>query len=391
MPDTFNVEQQPQVPSDNRNRTVSQILSVHWVRQANLAQLIAIDGTPIGGPKWEWFDKTMQESFTLLTANILAHAASAAGLTITVADSSIFQVGDQVFVDTLQPAYQVTAIPNGTTLTVTEIRGVALGADAGNGERAVINRGRLEKTSAANQIGAHLGVKKQNFTQIFRSDYEVTRHAQIYSQRGGIYTETDLVVNAKDEAMKDFVYQLYHAATKGVGIERTATNVSGYMAGVRQFIDVVGGNVQDAAATALDADKINDMIAEIFNDSAMDIMSLAIAMSPIQSRKLSTLDASKVAINDPRDNRVVGNNVASWIGDISGVGAIPIFTDQNMPSNEVWFLNRDKIRMRPFEVVSDNPIPEDGTTSIKGYLYGEYTLEVRDGELAHGIIKGLTV
>lgn len=391
MADTFNVQQYPEVPTDLLNRDVSEVLSVIFRQQQNLASIVNIDGRPIWANKYEWYDKLVEENFSTLTADILAHAALAAGLTITVADSSVFRVGDQVRVDGIQSVYSVTAIPDGVTLTVDEIRNVALGANAGNGNKIKFTRGQLEKTSPANEIGAHVGTQKVNFTQIFREDWQISEHAQDRGERGGYYTERDLVRNAEAESMKNFAYQLYNAVISGIGVERTTTATVGYMNGVRQFIDTVNGNVEDAAGAALTSTFVDNVLASIFDDVGQMINDVVIVMPTQQSRKLASVDAGQISYNDVYMDRNIGNNVGAFISSISGVSPRPIMVDQNLPAGEVWFLNKQMLTLKPFKPVQARRFQPPGETCFAGYIYGEYTLEVRQGELAHGIIKDLSL
>jgi hypothetical protein len=89
--------------------------------------------------------------------------------------------------------------------------------------------------------------------------------------------------------------------------------------------------------------------------------------------------------------RETGGNVSYFIPNISGMAPIPVVVDQNMPRNEIWFVNTDRVYMVPM-YGSDLALyqsPVNGRTASSMYLYGEYTLVVRNGKEAHAILKNL--
>ena len=388
-----NLQQYPEVTGGVNGfiqRDVDRQLSIIMQNSANLMQLIQMSGERARSNKFEWQDQLIAESSTSLTANIAIHAASAAGITIAVVNSGIFLVGDVIFVDGLQPAYQITAIPDGVSVTATEIRGVALGAAAGNGRKAKFTRGQLEITTTNNAKGADFGVMKNNFTQIFRRDMEVSHEMSRQAANGIFFGQANVYDSALQNALKDITHDLYNAVTRGVGLERTGTGVAGRMNGIRQYIDVAGGNVTDAAAAAIDAAKINTILSAIY-DKVSDLSNLVLVMSAGQSRKLNALDAGLVRLNDQHQNSLVGRNISGFVSDISGAADIPIILDSNMDPAEIWILDRSKLSLVPFSDVAVVPSNTPGKTADSAYAIGTYTIMVRHGEEAHGIIKNLSI
>lgn len=339
----------------------------------------------------EWTDDVLQQKTSTLTANIAAHAASATGLTITVADSSIFLVDDQVFVDTIEPAYKVTAIPNGTTLTVNEIRGRELVSDGGNGKTIKYNRGQLENTSYGTPHGARFGLQKFNYTQIFRYDLEASWHEQESARLKGLYNVNDLIANATEQGLHELGFQLYDAVTKGIAVKRESKTTKGMMNGVREYVDVSGGNVLTASG-ALSVDMLNDALKMIYDD-VNDLSNIIILAPTALGQEFETLNATNLRYVNPQPSRAVGENVTSFIPSIPHARGVPIFLDPNMPSNELWLLDRSRIYLMPFGRfrlgLYEGLIP--GKTATTKFLYAEYTLVVRNGAQAHGIIKGITV
>ena len=101
------VQQYPTLTSTELVRDVEPFLDL-ILKNYPVMSLLTVGGTPCVNHTHEWFDDIIEQQTTTLTANITAHAASATGITITLTDSSIFQVGDQVYIETLDPIYEVT-------------------------------------------------------------------------------------------------------------------------------------------------------------------------------------------------------------------------------------------------------------------------------------------
>lgn len=392
MSDITNVQQRPDLTDVELARDVEPLLMTEISKLPITSMIMFDNANSAFNHKHEWFDDHITQNTSTLTADISAHAASATGLTITVASSAFFKVGDTVFVNELAPAYRVTAIPNGTTLTVDEIRGVALASGAGNGKTIRFTRGALEKSVYTDFRGARAGTQEYNYTQIFRENVEVSWHLQAASRRNGIYTIDDLWENAIQNQMRQIAWEFYQAATIGVRQNRAANSDIGMMGGLREFLDPVagGGNVVTASGQ-ISMDYINEVVEMIFED-VTDLNGLIIVVPTGISKQISQFDANNIRYNNPGPNNVRGLNVSTIIPDISGSPGLPLLIDQNMPTNEVWFLRPENIRITPFDVFTMRVYeqPTQGTTARQGFIYGEYTQVVRNGKTSMGMIKNLT-
>jgi hypothetical protein len=385
------VIQWTQLDDTYKIRDVDDLLMAIFVNRP-VMQYIPFSGDRARQHKHEWFDEKVQQKTTTLTANITAHAALATGITVTVADGSIFVVGDQLIVDTLQPVYEITNIAT-NTLTVKEIRNVALAANAGNAQTARFTRGQTEITAYGTTEGADHGDPEYNYTQIFRKDVEVSRHLQENSQMNMIYGmgAPDEFTLALNRRLLDVSWQIENAAKFGVRNPRATTTDLGHMGGIRSFIDVSGGNVITASG-ALTLDLLNQCSELIYNDvQAFD--NLVMVMHTKQNKVLATLDSNLVTYNDPSPTKPLGYNIPTYVPDIAGSGGIPILIDPNMPTNEVWFIDRTKLSLMAFgnSNIAVFREPQPGRTSFMAYIYGELTLKIRNPKEAFGIIKNLTV
>ena len=392
MGDT-NIQQFPSISSSYIVRDVEPMLSLIRTKRP-INEIIPIKtGSFAKNHKHEWYDQVISQKTTTLSANITAHAASATGISITVADSSIFTVGDQVLVGTLKPIYKVTAIPDATHITCTEVRGVALAANAGNGMTAKYNRGVIELSSYGTFQGADLGDQVYNYTQIFREDLQVSWHAQSFSTMNGIYPDEfkDLKAAALEQAVMNWEWELYEAITRGVRVQRSGTTVIGMMGGIREFIDVTGGNVTTASGTLTLSDL--DDTSKLIYDDMSDLSNIVLVMPPEQNQILASLDSTRIRYMDPQPTRMVGINVAGYVPNIGGSNGIDIILDANMPKDEIWFLDRSKIYLIPFNGWTLKHYEQNtpGTTADQSFIYGEYTMVVRNGAQAHGLIKNLDV
>lgn len=356
-----------------------------------IMQYIPMGGTPAAQHEHEWFDDQIVQRTSTLTANITAHLALATGITISVADGTIFKVNDQVTIDEIRSVYEITSIAT-NDLTCTEIRDIALASDAGNTKTIKYNRAvnEITKYDDVGFEGARIGANIKNFTQIFRFDAQVSESEQESARLGGVYTSQDLYSNAVARGFETIAWEFYQAAILGIGQKRTGS-VNGFMKGIREFIDVSGGNVE-VASGALTLALLNSLSEKIYDDmSALD--QLIMVLSTKQNQTLANLDATAIRYNDPQPARAIGNNVAAFIPNISGSNGINVLVDPNLPPDEVWFLDTSRIGMIPLgsRTFKLNNAQTPGTTALQGFIEGEYTLKVRNGSQAHGIIRGLDV
>lgn len=387
----LNVQQRPDISDDHIIRDVSSLFDVILTKFPVTELLVGNEIGVAGQNKHEWFDDQIVQKTSILTADIAAHSGSGTALTITVADTGNFLINDQVGVETLDPVYSVTAIPDGTTLTVSVINGVALADPAGDTEVIKFNRGQLELTDFGTFQGARLGTQVENFTQIFRENVQISWHAQKVAKRQGIYDSSDLFANAVQQEMNNLAWELYQAVTTGIGVQRTTTSTIGFMKGIPSFLDVGGGNVVTASGT-LTLDLLNEA-AKLIYDDMNDLSQIVIVAGTQQGQKFQALDANAVRYNDPQPTRAVGANVATFIPNISGSNGIPITIDPNLRKDQIWFLDRSRMQLMSFDNDTLKLFEQSttGTTANQGFLYGEYTLQVRNGAQAHGLIKNLTL
>jgi len=388
---TDNIQQWPETPAESRVRDVEPLLESILTKFPVTELLVVNGGQRATQNRHEWFDDQITEKGSVLTADITAHAANATGVSITVSSTANFLVADQVFIDTLSPVYQITAIPDGVTLTVTEIRGVALGSTSGNGLNITCSRAALELSSYSNFQGARLGTQVYNFTHIFRANCQLTEEEEEAARMGSIYTQTNLWQNAQARALEQLAWKMYRQITTGVAIERTGTSIHGMLGGVRQFIDVPGGNVV-AASGALTITHLNTAAQYIFEDTG-DLSNIAIIVPTAQSQAIAAFDANSRRYIDPGTNTATGVNTSVFIPNISNTPPLPIYIDQNLPRNEIWFIDRRRLQLIPFgsQTMRFREERTPGVTALQGFFTGTYTLVVRNGATAHGIINNLTV
>lgn len=386
---TTDVQRYSDLSSTDINRSVHDFLSV-LVKNYPIMEMVNFQTDRVAvGHKFEWFDQLFSQRKTNVSTDITAHAANATGISVEVDDYTIFKIGDQLRIEGLEPIYQITATPASSTLTCKEVRGIALGSDAGSGAMVKFDRGELEITSYDddNFEGADFGDNYYNYTQIFRRDIQVSESAIDSALKGGVYTVNDLVSLATEQQLKRVAWQMYEAVTRGVKTERTGSTIRGMMGGIREFINISGGNVLSSSG-AITLDKLNTAVGYVYDDAA-DLSNLVMVIPTHHNKTLATLDSNYFRYIDPADARSIGSNVTRYIPDIAQSGGIPIIVDPNMPKSEVWFVDRSQIFMVPKIMMEVRDAPTPGTTALRKYLFGEYTLMVRHGKTMHACIKGL--
>jgi hypothetical protein len=188
-------------------------------------------------------------------------------------------------------------------------------------------------------------------------------------------------------------YDLENAIIHGVRLVGSS-GVPASMNGLLSYINVSGGN-QETTGGAISQTILNNAIEKIYADGG-DNQNLALVCNVNQARRISGLatSSSNPIINKPDDkDQRIGNYVSEFVSDIPLPGGLNarIFTNYNMPKDQVLFLDMSRIalkKLRPMEMLD---AATKGTDAFKTRVITEITLQVKNGSQAHAIATGLTV
>jgi hypothetical protein len=314
----------------------------------------------------QWYEDEMYATETLTTATALI-----GGVTVSVADGSIFRAGDVVKIGS--ELLKVTAIAT-NDLTVT--RGYAGTTAAAVNNAAPVQFMFVEGTEGAAARAARYKSRtaKSNYTQIFDDTVSVSGSAQAVTQ----YGVSNLYEYEKQKKQLELVLQLEKALINGISYESGQVR---QMKGIRSFINTnvtpVGGPLTEV--------KINDLAQDIYEAGGFKTGgNYKIIVPATQKRVVSGFGATALQLERTDLGR---GSVADYF--VSDFGQFEIVLNNNLAASELLLVDTNRMAIRPL-VGRDffHKYMGEVGDSTTGTLVGEYTLELMQ-EKAHGRLATL--
>ena len=126
-------------------------------------------------------------------------------------------------------------------------------------------------------------------------------------------------------------------------------------------------------------------------------MNYALLANSNQARRLSALNTSgtnpQVNITDTPAQRI-GRYAKDFVGDIPMIGGTyfgGIFTNLNMPKDQVLILDMDRINFKVMRKLKEMDAANPGEDVLRTRLLMDLTVEIKNAKQTHAIITGLTV
>lgn len=340
------------------------LLNPHQTPMINLLGF----GNPVISTTHTWY-----EDEVFATKAAVTTAANASATSIVVSDIEPFRPGVVAQVD--EQMLLVTAVDPATkTLTVT--RGYA-----GTTATAISANTQIEVLFVEGYEGADARdprykprKKVENVTQIFDDSVEVSGTAQSLGQ----YGIGDLYGYEKAKKELELALQLEKAVISGLQYDNGRVR---QMRGIRSFIQT---NVI-TASSAVTVDLLNETAQKIYTNGGFASGGrYAIVVPAKQKMAISSLTSDKIRITQAETSR--GQVVDALVNDF---GTFPIVMNDNLKSDELLFIDTNRIAIRPLagREFTHELLAKTGDR-LNGMIVGEYTLEFRQ-EKAHARIKGL--
>lgn len=347
--------------------------------------------------KYEWLESQLSPLSWSVNASSLAGAFNTAAAMTFVSTAGlkpnmILYFQDTNGLDKGDMQVKVVSVTNATTAQVIVYGGTTGVALDNTCKAKLVNEAVMENEKTFTGDSEWVPSREYNFFQIFRTTVELSDTALKSATYGN--------VNQLAEQMKGGMYKIRQQMSEGIvrGRRVARTNgENGTFGGIMQYYAWAGGNILDAASSALDPDKINDLIEMVYQDGGMVN---TIICNVNQARKISAFNrsgatgANAYTMIDAA-TKDVGNYALRFISDIPLVNGIVsnIIIDDKMPKDTIVLCDIDRLALVPFndrglKLVDGSANGQDGTTAI---LRWEYTLAVKDGKFAAWVIKGLTL
>ena len=238
--------------------------------------------------------------------------------------------------------------------------------------------------------------KRKNFTQIFERAIEITQTRKNMDMEAVV---NELQLQTKRRTM-EIKRELDMSVIRGHAYASASDTFSGdlgrrTMAGLLQLIS--DPNLDDTDQTdtiiaggsaALTVGFINSLCYKIWNQGGLDEMAdPIIVVGPNQARVISAFEKDIRRIE--QGERQVGYYKNLFLSDM-GV-EFPIVMDRWFPDNKLCIMDRARVSLRALQGDAWHleKMAKTGRTE-KWQLSGQYTLEVRNGGEAHGLIYDLT-
>lgn len=221
---------------------------------------------------------------------------------------------------------------------------------------------------------------KFNFTQIFSKGIKITGTAQAI-EHAGVSAEDSYQIDLR---LRELKRELDRTMIMGV---RASGDVSGTvyggMAGIINFVDIIGAGNRSITAETITPAVVNTMAKLIFDDGGMPDLLL---VGGKQKQKISLFDQE--FRRSTLDSRRAGYTVDEFVTDLGW--NLRIVVDRWVPDDVALVLDSSKIkvmplRTRPFTL---EKLAKTGDSS-DWQIVGEYTMEVRNAAEAHAYHRNL--
>lgn len=348
------------------------------IRQAApvLLSLIQV-GRPASHTKHEWLEDKLQPAQDAVNGSVLV-----GGTTITVDDGSKFAAGQLIVIEGSFEVIRVDSV-SGNNLTVTRgYGGSTAAAIADNAVVKIISKPRLQGTDPGDDAGQEPSVE-YNYTQIFDRTAKVSRTGQrirTYGPDDAINYEVSVQL---DQVTRDLNNSLIYGRRVA-----PAAGVPGSMGGLLQYLSQTGANKTDAAAAALSATLLNNLIENVVTDGGRPSVILC---NTWQARKITAMNSSTSNYTVTQDSKVAGNQVIKFVNDLPMGVITDIVVDINMPKDVVMVLDPTRLELVPLDgsAFKDEDARVPGGDYFARRILGEYTMAIKNAKEAHGMLYGL--
>ena len=349
-----------------------------------LISLIAM-GEAATATTHEWLEDEIKP-----VSGVLSGAANSTSTSLSLSSTAGFQKGMILRMETpagasIDEQVIVTAVASSTRLTVTRGYGSTTAVNLANKTLVFpIAKPLAEATEADADTGREPSVEI-NYTQIIDRVAKVSKTAQVVKMYG-----IEDALNYQVSVMMGFISRdLNSQIVYGRKAKRGAAS-NGSFGGVLQYMDK---GIVDTTGGAISSTIINNVFQDIFEAGGMSNR-YAICVAPNQARKISAfMTQDKVPANTKLATE--GFAVNRFVGDIPAFSGNPyeafVAVDPNLPKDRMLVLDLNRVALVPLRTFTDENAAPEGADYFARRILGEYTLEIKNGQTAHGKATGLTV
>jgi len=239
---------------------------------------------------------------------------------------------------------------------------------------------------------SRIRTRRKNYTQVFERGIQIAEtreHIDVY----GVPDELKLQIKNRTYEIKR---ELNNAVVNGHPSGRTAVTPESEvrtMAGILSLIrnpamatvrDANGYTIEDASGSGLTMTKINSLTEKIYSRGGFDDQSnCCIIVGPAQARVIALLEEQR--IRKSSKELVVGSYANKIQTDLGF--ELDVVLDRWFPPDVLCVLDKSRVKLMPLAGDAWHMEKMAKTSRVQGYqLSGQYTMELRNPDEAHGMI-----
>lgn len=327
---------------------VSDILSVALVKVPTLNWL-KFAGPQISGNEFgqfEWTERVREEE----TGTLSLTYTSASGL-MKVTDSSIFLVNDIVYIedhldaDDITPIFRVTAIPDGTTISVTLLNGTDTTFVLATPPQVIFRQNPIPDLATAGTGGIAEPVIKNNYLQMFQDDIEIGGKAQRLTDSGRVKGLPDALAEGFTDTIHAIARQIENAIWFGFPSAESKANARGSsMGGINFYVNTASNdNRINAGANPVTEDDLNSAMRQAYNNGLPLGDEVIMFVSPDNADVIGSLRTDKIRMVQEDDR--IGQQISVFVPSAIGARPIQIITDHKQRNDKIFLLARDNVQL----------------------------------------------
>lgn len=383
----------------------SDVLSAILLKDTATLGQIPIKGT-VKNIEHFWLEDTLNGCLLFGSISVGASADNAYLMQRNVASSKIHKlvVGNHTILRQEGYATHLFKAPMGvsssTTISLVPYGSMSTSSDAlvsaANGTSTrwfIVGKPFTDEEDASGDIsGAR--TRRRNVTQIYERGIEITEtreHIDLYAISDELKTQIKYrTLEVKRELNNSVINSWANHGTATYSADTPRRTMAGLVNLIRDP-DLDGtledSNVLNASAGALTLNKINDLCKLIYDNGGFDDGSnCCIIVGPYQARVIALLEEGRIRKSS---NELVVGSYANAVKTDLGFD-VPVVLDRWMPGDLLMVLDKSRVALMPLQ--GDTWHLEKMAKSGRQQKYqlsGQYTLELRNAEEAHGLYIGL--
>jgi hypothetical protein len=380
---------------------VSDVLAAILLKDTATLGQIAMSGS-VSNIEHFWFEDSLNDAYVSMSISIGVDASTGlarfSGLSSSASVLQAVRPGSLVRPEGYNIVYQIVSQSTDTSINPyasTTAKASAFPTAISNTATRflVVGMPKADTATYSDDI-SRTRTRRKNYTQVFERGIQIAEtreHIDVY----GVPDELKLQIKNRTYEIKR---ELNNAVVNGVPYwtggaaspDIETRSMSGIVNSIRYpALDSTASTqtLTDAANGALTLNSINDLAKKIYDQGGFDDQSnCCIIVGPYQARVIGLLEENRIRTS-------LGENTAGSYKNkiVTDLGfEMNVVLDRWMPPDLLVILDKSRAKLMPLSGDSWHMEKMAKTSRVQGYqLSGQYTMELRNPDEAHGMIYRL--